>query len=377
MEALNKVIYTPCVRSGKYDLLALKEIEKVRRSLICPIVSAKGTDLKLISEFADQWNGNSYWIDASRFPQDIQNPLSETLNSVEENFSAKLKAFLELKKINELTLPVIGFKSGDNQRSVVQFGLKLYGLFPAVAIRIEGAGAVLEKNLLTARALLNAISDEDMTRTHLIVDAWSIAQMPSLQEGSGIRKMLGLLDDYPLANMITLSTSWPDDRPDKGSNALVTCLDPMWQAVVHAEFKQKSVSCVYGDYAATNPMRDILDDYDPTKMAQPIPFAGYYATCAWHQERRGAGGENEKYREIAQVFRDLDGYHSDEFCWGTKAIKAIATGEREKSGNMAFWNKIRVNQHICAMAKDVGDGLISLLGQPQPEPVYDEDDDLI
>lgn len=377
MKKSSDVIYSPCIRSGQYDLLALKEIEGSRRNLIRPIISAKGSSIRLISEFADQWSGSSFWIDSSRFPQDIQNPLSESLNDSDGNFSKKLEAFRQLKKINEKTLPVIGFRSGDKQRSVVQFGLKLYDDFEEVALRVEGTGEVLERNILTAKAILNAISDDELKRTHLIIDAWSINQMPSLQDGSSIQKSIQLQEEYSLLNVTTLSTSWPDDRPEKGSNALVTCFDPVWQAILHAKFKKNGVKCTYGDYAATNPMRDILDDYDPAKMAQPIPFAGYYKACTWHQERRGAGGENEKYREIAQVFRKLEGYHGDEFCWGTRAIKAIAMQEREKSGNMAFWNKIRINQHICAMTEDLANDLLEIIIRPQPDEEYDADYDLI
>jgi hypothetical protein len=377
MEELNNVVYHPCVRAGKYDLLALKEIEEDRRKTISPIISARGSDLKDICTFAEQWGDNYFWFDSSRFPQDIQNPLSSLLNEDTNNFSSKLKALKDLQAINPKTLPVIGFRSGDSQRNVVQLGLKLLLAFPIVAIRVEGSGAVLDKNLATARALLNAISDDDLNRTALIVDAWSISQLPSLQEESSIRKILTLTNEYPIKNVITLSTSWPDDRPDRGANVSIPCIDPIWQAVVQSQLAAAGIKSSYGDYAATNPMRDILDEYDPAKMAQPIPFAGYYSSCSWYQERRGAGGENEKYREIAQAFRQLPTYHEDDFCWGTKAIAAIATGAREKSGNMAFWNKIRVNQHICAMANDVANGLLTILNQP-PKPLPDnEDDDLI
>ncbi len=236
---------------------------------------------------------------------------------------------------------------------MVQFALKLYSEFEIVGLRIEGTGDVLDKNLATARAVLNAISDDDLLRTVLILDAWSISQMPSLQEGSSIKKMLELTNEFNIVKVITLSTSWPDDRPDRGANAIIPCIDPFWQAIIQKQLSERNISHIYGDYAATNPTRDLLDDYDPAKMAAPIPFAGYYGSLTWHQERRGAGGENEKFREIAEIFRKLPNYHGDEFCWGTKAIAAIGSGKREKSGNMAFWNKIRINQHTCAMLEDI------------------------
>lgn len=376
MESLEKVVYAPSIRSGKYDLLAISEIEDKRRIFITPIISARGDNLKMIHAFAESWQKSHFWFDASRFAQDSQTELSATLNDATNNFSTKFAAFIQLKNINDNMLPIVGFRSGDKQRNVVQFALRLYPEFPIVGIRIEGTGVVLDKNIAIARAVLNAISDNDLARTVLIVDAWSISQMPSLQEGSSIQKMLELTNDYSIVKVITLSTSWPDDRPDRGANAVIPCIDPFWQAIVQKQLAAREIGHIYGDYAATNPTKDLLDDYDPSKMAAPIPFAGYYSALSWHQERRGAGGENEKYREIAEVFRHLPNYHEDEFCWGTKAIAAIGSGERAKSGNMAFWNKIRINQHACAMLKDVSDGLLQKLANPH-EPKYEEFDDLI
>lgn len=374
MEELKHAVYYPCIRAGKYDLLALQEIEDHRRPKIVPIISARGSDLKLITDFAQKWGSNYYWIDSSRFAQDAQDPLASSLNKDSQNFSAKLSAFLALKQTNPKTLPILGFSSGDNQRSTVQFGLQLLRNFPIVALRVEGSGAVLSRNLQTAKAFLNAISDDDFERTVLIADAWSISQMPSLQEGSSIKDILNLAKEYPIKMIVTLSTSWPDDRPERGANTSVPCIDLLWQAIVRAQLTADGIKSFYGDYAATNPMKDLLDDYDPTKMSQPIPFAGYYSACSWYQERRGAGGENEKYREIAKSFRSLPNYHKDDFCWGTKAIAAIASGDRPKSGNMAFWNKIRINQHVCAMTKDIEDGLLARLIQPQSPSLADDED---
>lgn len=376
MEQLKNVIYAPCLRSSQYDLLALKEIEAPRRKLITPIISARGNNLGLIHDFARNWEGECFWLDVSRFPQDSQTELSALLNEPADNFKSKLSAFREIQRVNPAMLPVVGFRSGDKQRHVVQFALGLYDLFPAVAIRVEGAGAVLERNIATARAVLNAVSDADLRRTVLILDAWGISQMPSLQEGSSIQKMLRLSGEYDVAKVFTLSTSWPDDRPDRGTSATVPCIDPFWQAIARKQLLKEGTTHVYGDYAATNPMRDLLDDFDPKKMAQPIPFAGYYGNCVWRQERHGAGGENEKFRDIARSFRALASYHDDGFCWGTRAIAAIASGKRETPGNMAFWNKIRINQHICAMLQDISGGLLEELGNPH-EPEYQELDDLI
>lgn len=241
-------------------------------------------------------------------------------------------------------------------------------------MRLEGFGNVLDKNIATARAFLNAIDQTDFDRTILIMDLWSTTEMPSLQDEGAVQKMLALLDEYPLKNVVTLSTSWPDTRPDRGMNTLVSCIDPLWQAIIHAQLAERGIRCFYGDYAATNPVKDLLDDYDPAKMAAPIPFAGYYTSTSWYQERQGAGGENEKFRDIARAFQLLPGYHKDNFCWGTRAIAAIASNTRDAPGNMAFWNKIRINQHVCAMIADLDNGLLDKI--LLPKDVDDDNDDL-
>jgi len=375
MEKLAAVKYFPSVRAGQYDLLALQEIEEERKKKITPIISARGNTLKQITDFATKWGDNYFWIDSSRFGQDTEDPVANPANNDDNNFENKLQMFLSLQEINRKTLPILGFKSGDSQRSAVQFGLKLLKEFPLVALRIEGTGSVLDKNISIARAFLNAVSDDDFNKTILIVDLWSTTDMPSLQEEGPVMKILNLLNEYPIKNVVTLSTSWPEDRPDRGMNTYAQCIDPLWQAIVHSQLSERGVKCFYGDYAATNPVKDLLDDYDPSKMSQPIPFAGYYTSCSWYQERQGAGGENEKYREIAKSFQKLPGYHTDNFCWGTRAIAAIASTKREKAGHMAYWNKIRINQHICAMIKDIDDGLLQRILKPQQtDEIIDQDD---
>lgn len=362
--------YYTAVRAAQYDLLALIELEASRKKKIAPIISARGNSAKIVESFAERWGATPCWIDVSRFPADIQSPLASTLNDPAKNFGAKDKFFNELIKSNPAIQPVVGFSSGDSTRSIVQFTLKMLQAAPNVLIRLEGNDKVLDKNISHIRAVLNAISDDDFKRIAIVVDRGNITSHPSLQEGSSVRRCIELIDDFPIENVITLSTSWPDERPDRGISARPHCIDPGWQAQLHKMFSKK-VNFAYGDYAATNPIKDLLDGYDPTKMAQPIPFAGYFIPLYWHQERMGAGGENEKYRDIAKVFQGLPGYHGDPFCWGTKEIAAIASGKRANPGNMAYWNKIRINQHASAMLKALEDGLLSDLVKP---PVDDTDD---
>ena len=365
MERLSSIKYFPAVRAGQYDLLALLEIENERKKKIAPIISIRGNTLKQVTDFATKWGDTPFWIDSSRFGQDTADPTAQPANDSTNNFNNKLKLFTDLKAINPKTLPVLGFKAEDSQRSVVQFGLQLLKEFPLVALRVEGSGPVLENNVATARAFLNAIGDEDFSRLVLVLDLWDTTQMPSLQAGGDVRKTLALFKDYPIESLVTLSTSWPEDRPDRGMSTSVACIDPFWQAVIHAELSLIGVKTFYGDYAATNPVKDLLDNYDPSVMSPPIPFAGYYNACTWYQERQGAGGENEKYRDIAKAFQALPNYHQDNFCWGTKEIAAISSSARAMPGNMAYWNKIRINHHVCAMLQDIEDGLLENILKPK------------
>lgn len=367
MEKLQLNAYSPAVRAGKFDLLALCEVEPERKARLSPIVSIRGDTPKVIESFADRWGNTPCWIDVSRFSIDAKSKLVTTLNNESSNFSEKQKFFTALMRANPAFRPVVGFNSGNNTRSIVQFALSMLQAAPFIAIRIEGSEKVLDRNLNHARAILNAISDTDFDRIAVIIDRGSIATPPSLQEGSSVMRCMELLYEFPIQNIITLSTSWPDERPDRGKTAQPTCIDPSWQARLHSMFSE-SVNFAYGDYAATNPIKDLLDNYDPKMMSQPIPFAGYFAPLYWHQERRGAGGENEKFREIAKVFRSLPDYHEDDFCWGTKEIAAIATNSRQEgSGNMSFWNKIRINQHTCAMLEALENGLLDDLASPSDE----------
>lgn len=374
MDQLNDKIYFPAVRASKFELLALLEIEATRKPKLSPMISVRGNEKQIIS-FASKWDGSAFWLDSSRFAQDTSDALSSHLNDPSGNFSNKLEFLDRVTATNAQCRPIIGFRSGDPARAVTQFALRLLERYPIIAIRIEGTGKALDRNLNTARAILNAVSDEDFSKILLIVDLSSQTEMPSLQEEGPVMKSFELLNEYPLKHVLTLSTSWPDDRPDRGSSCYAPCVDPFWQALAHQQLAARNIRCFYGDYAATNPVKDIGDDFDPSVMSAPIPFAGYFVPFAWYQERQGKSGENEKFRDIASTIRQLPGYHSDSFCWGTKEIAAIATGMRDKAGSVGYWNKIRINQHICAMLKELESGILQqIVNSKSPD---DEDDELI
>jgi len=373
MEKLILSDYYPAVRAGQYDLLALNEVEDERKAKISPIISIRGESTKVLDSFVEKWGNTPCWVDSSRFAIDAQSRLSIELNDHSNNFSNKQELFKKLMSANTAILPVIGFSSGDTTRSVVQFSLRMLEIAPHVAIRLEGSQKVLDKNINHVRAILNAISDSDFGRIALIIDRGSISTLPALQDGSSVMRCMDLIKEFPIQNIITLSTSWPEERPDSGKSARPNCIDPNWQAMLHFAYTGKA-NFAYGDYAATNPVRDVLDGYNPAMMAQPIPFAGYFAPLYWHQERHGSSGENDKFQDIADIFQNLPDFHGEEFCWGTKEIVEIASGSRKTgSGNMSYWNKIRVNQHVCAMLDALQRGLLRDL----VTPADDIEDDLI
>lgn len=104
MEELKAVSYFPSVRAGKYDLLALLEIEDHRKKKITPVISARGKTLKSILDFATKWGDNYFWIDSSRFGQDTEDPIANPANSDKNDFDHKFKMFLEVKSKNNKTL---------------------------------------------------------------------------------------------------------------------------------------------------------------------------------------------------------------------------------------------------------------------------------
>lgn len=371
---LSSIEYFPALRAGKFDLLALLELENERKQRISPIISARG-NAKQLEQFAERWGDFPFWVDSSRFPQDASDELASTLNKGEGNFAEKQNLLATLSGINKNVLPIVGFRASDNARQVVQFALYALKNFSFVAIRVEMSGKALDQNLSLTSAILNAVDDDDINRIYLIADMGSINSVPDTDESSDIARVIGLAAEYSIDKIVTLSTSWPDDRPDKGTIEYRGCLDPIWQAQVFSA-EEADFNLFYGDYAATNPVKDLLDNFDPKKMAAPVPFAGYLTPCIWVQSKQGRSGENEQFKTIANQFRNLENYHGDNFCWGTRQIGAIATGARAP-GNMAFWNKIRVNQHICAMLHAFDEGMFDWLLTPDTDNDADLEDDLI
>ena len=83
--------------------------------------------------------------------------------------------------------------------------------------------------------------------------------------------------------------------------------------------------------------------------------------------------EYEKFRIIAQKIRNQSGYHGDNFCYATNQIKSIAEHTRKKAGNQAYWNKLKINQHISAIIKSNIDGYLGAIGLTHNEEDSDDD----
>lgn len=362
MQYLKDIIYFPAVRAGRFDLAALAEISVSIKEKISPILILRSNSdsTRDIENFIKEWDGGIIWLDSSRYIIDSAQGLAPLLNDPNNNFSNKLDFFTGLYALNQNVRPTLGFSSSDDARAVTQFGLHALNLFGEIALRIEinTSSELLAKTLTLATSFLNAVAEEKLSEIVLIVDLCSIDSMPNISLDSNVMKVCALADQYNLKHLVTLSTSWPDDRPERGTDIVAHCIDPIWQAFLHHSIRQKVqyLSLYYGDYAATNPSRDLGETFDPTQMSQPIPFAGYLIPSGWFQCRMGASGEWAKYQNIALLIQSHQYYHGDNYCWGTKKIASVAVGN--DPGNGSVWNKVRINQHITAMTDYLMQGIL-------------------
>jgi hypothetical protein len=349
---LASVVYAPALRTGMSELRALKHLTEDVKQKISPVLSLRGENLSQIESFAGEWGDFPFWVDSSRFESDLLTPVADNLNIQDNYFSNKFELFKRIKSLNKKTLPVVGFSHEDSTRNIVRFSQNLFSEFDFVGIRVELTSSSFQEILTRVDAVLSALSDTNLSKIYLIIDLATIKNNVK-NYFDNIKIMIKKINEYGVKNVITLSSSFSFERPAPNSSAYHLCRDIIWQIAVKEKLNQTACIAIYGDYAATNPTKDLLE-YIPGMT--PIPYAGYFLPYEWYVERRGAGGENDKFREIAQNFRNLDGYHGDDFCWGNKMIKEIADGTRVKAGNISFWNQIRINQHITTIVEEISKG---------------------
>lgn len=372
---LSTINYCPAIRTSRFELAALTELDKKVKQQVAPllILRSNSESLKDIERFLSDWDGGPLFVDNSRYTLDQVSGIAPLLDNSENHYEYKYNFFENLSQLNSNIKPVVGFNALDDARSVTQFALKVLDKFGYLGIRLEIDhidSTNLDKKLGIFSSIMNAIPDEKINKILLIIDICSIEVIPSLSAESAVMKCVNRAISYEIKNILTLSTSWPNNRPNKDEELEIRNIDPIWQAYF-AQLVNKSnpaIRCIYGDYASTNPLRDISDDYDPAKMSLPIPFAGYAFDLGWIQYRYGKSGEWEQLIEVAKRIVETVHFkeHGENFCWGNRRIHAISRCTEEPKTN-SVWNKIRINQHITLLNKLLTEDLYNKLLTPKDE----------
>lgn len=349
----------PSVRTSTYNLGALKELDVEVRDRVIPRVIVRGDNTKDLDSFLTDWNELPIFLEISKFSIDIDCALNNFLHQNEDHYQNKFNFFQEKRNIAKNLIPVINENNPEHLRDIVQLGLKTSNDFNFIALTLN-ISSQFDKSFNILSSILAAFSDEAISKTILILDAGKIESLNQI-DIDNLRTAYNLIKNHSFYSVISCSTSYPNTRPLAGEAAVHTCIDPVWQNKFNQQLNKIGKSVIYGDYAATDPS---IEAYEFDFAVHPIPYATYLLneSFEWFTLREGKGGEYEKFRIIAQRIRDQSGYHGDEFCYATKQIKIIAEHSRNKAGNQAFWNKLKINQHITAIVKLNTDGYLRSVG---------------
>lgn len=364
----NQFKYMPAVRCSTYNLGAIKELTPSTKDDILPLVILRGTNFHDIENFLTSWGVRPILLDSSRYSSDASTDVCIELNDSTNHYGNKLTKFTALKAISPNLIPVVGYNSLDNARDLVQLTLNLLNNFNHIAIRVNISDEI-SVNIALLQAILAAIPDEHIQRIVLLLDYGKIQSIPDVK-AANLTAIITSLKSYTFALISTLSSSYPSSRPSSGTTLNHPVLDPIWQNIFRSKITPFASNVIYGDFSATDPTTESLDfDF----AVHPIPYATYLLDyLEWFTAREGAGGEYERFRDIAQKIRSTSGYHGDTFCWANRTIVSIADGTRDKAGNQAFWNKIKINQHISAIVEALNNGVLQKLGTSSHE---DEDEE--
>jgi len=368
----SNVAYVPSIRTSKYNLGALKELKPDVKALLIPRIIVRGDNTTDLDSFLVDWHQNPVFLEISNFTIDIDCDLNIQLSDHSEHYLNKFNFFKEKREIAKKLIPIIHENTVENLRNIVQFGLNISKEFDLIGI-VLNISTQFEKSFSILNSLLAAFSDDVISKTVLIVDAGKIDNLNQINIDN-LTTAFKLIKDYNFHSIITSSTSYPATRPSTGETTTHTCIDPIWQNRFNNQLNKIGKNVIYGDYAATDPSVEAIEfDF----AVQPIPYATYLLEYSfeWFTLREGKGGECEKFRIIAQKIRDEDGYHGDDFCYATKQIKEIAEYVRRKAGNQAYWNKLKINQHISSIISSSNDGYLKTFGLTHNEENTDDDDD--
>lgn len=370
MSIPDNIVYMPSVRTSTYNLGALKELSLDVKSQLIPRIIVRGDNTTDLDSFLSDWNEMPLFLEVSKYLLDIDCGLNILLNDNSDHYVNKFNFFQEKHKISNKLIPVINENSPDKLRDIVQLGIKVSNAFDLVGI-VLNISTNFDKSISILNSLLAAFSDEAISKTILIVDAGKIDNLNQINIDN-LTTAFKIIKNYNFYSIITSSTSYPTTRPSAGETATHTCIDPVWQNRFNNQLNKIGKNLIYGDYAATDPSGEAIEfDF----AVHPIPYATYLLNDSfeWFTLREGKGGEYEKFRIVAQKIREQNGYHGDDFCYATNQIKGIAEHTRKKAGNQAYWNKLKINQHISAIVKSNADGYLGVIGLTHSEEDGEDD----
>lgn len=341
---IEQFCYVPTVRTSIYNLGAITELSDEVKDLIIPrLVIRKST--KDFDSFISKWgNERPYFLEISKYPLDINYEFNQELNNPNQNFAQQYALFNQYKQSN--IIPVINENSNAPLRDVIQLTLNTINTIGRIALKLDISHG-FNDSIALINTILATLSDEQISHTILIIDAGKIDDISNIQQ-QYLSQALQLIASYKFLCIIFSSTSFPTARPASDHSENYPCIDPIWQYRYIVQLHNQGVHAIYGDCSATDPYNE---QYDYDFVVKPIPYASYLLkdNLEWLSIRKGKGGEYDKFRDIAQEIQNNPNYHGDTFCYANRQIKQIADGTRDKSGNQAFWNKLKINQHISAI----------------------------
>lgn len=364
---LNQYVYSPAIRATVYNLNALDTLYDDVKDLIIPRVILRDKEA-LIDNFLSKWGQERpLLLEVSKYTLDSDEEIIQQLSDPTNDFNNQYE-FFDTRKIYNI-IPVINeVYSVSNLRPSIQLTIKLVNIFNLIGFKLD-----IKNNFSASyqllQILLATLNDDQIQKIILIVDAEKIETLSDISQ-QNLQQAMRLISSYKIRMTIFSSTSYPSSRPNSGSNQNHECLDPIWQYICINKLQSMGLFSIYGDNGATDPS---LEKVDFDFAVRPIPFATYLLKdiLEWYLIRDGKGGEYEKFRDIASDIRVHPNYHGDNFCYANEEIKDIANGTRAKAGNQAFWNKLKINQHISAIINAYHNNMLDITQHHSDE---DEED---
>lgn len=353
---LQDYVYVPAVRTSPYNLSAIEMLEDKVKDMVIPRLVFRDKKEDSFDRFLDKWGKDRpFFLEISKYELDLDCALNQKLNHPSQYFIEQYK-FFDSKKSYKI-IPLVNENNTHNLRDIMQHSLKLVNNFDNVAFKLD-INRDFNKSIQLITTILSALSDEAIEKVILVVDAGKINSLSDISN-STLNQTMQFINQYHFHLVVFSSTSYPASRPSSGQSDNHPCLDPLWQYPFINKLVSNNINAIYGDFSATDPSTEKFDfDFAVT----PIPYGTYLLedSLEWYTLREGKGGEYEKFREVARKIRNQNGYHGDNFCEANKIIKTIANGNREKAGNQAFWNKLKINEHISSIIDKHHKGLLNI-----------------